>query len=115
MSIDLADFQNKARNAIKTFWGKREVARRKQSTNGKADQGERAGVTAGKNMDGFLELVKEIVYCNGLKHADICLGGTLQYFVPQACAGKIVFICLRHSFPTNGFKNGGIFRVIPAD
>ncbi|MCP4579888.1 MAG: restriction endonuclease [Deltaproteobacteria bacterium] len=73
MSIDLADFQNRARNAIRTFWGEREAARRKQSRNGKADQGERAGVTAGKNMDGFLDLVKEIVHRNGLDHADICL------------------------------------------
>lgn len=73
MGIDLADFQNKAQNAIKSFWGKREAARKKQSTNGKVDQGERAGVTSGKNMDGFLDLVKEIVHRNGLAHADICL------------------------------------------
>lgn len=73
MSIDLADFQSKAQDAIKAFWGKREAARKKQSVNGKADQGERAGVTSGKNMDGFLALVKEIVHSNGLAHADICL------------------------------------------
>ncbi len=73
MSIDLADFQNRTQKAIKAFWGKREAARQKQSTSGKADQGERAGVTAGKNMDGFLDLANEIVQRNGLKHADICL------------------------------------------
>ena len=73
MSIDLADFQNKAQNAIKAFWGKREAARQRQSANGNVDQGERAGVTAGKNMDGFLTMVKEVVHRNGLEHADICL------------------------------------------
>lgn len=73
MSIDLAGFQSKAQDAIKAFWAMREAARKKQSVNGKADQGERAGVTAGKNMDGFLTLVKEIVHSNGLAHADICL------------------------------------------
>ncbi len=71
MSIDLADFQNKAQNAIKAFWGKREAARQRQSANGNVDQGERAGVTAGKNMDGFLTMVKEVVHRNGLEHADI--------------------------------------------
>ena len=73
MSIDLADYQNKAREAVKAFWGNREVARKKQIESGKRDQGERAGVTAGKNMEGFLALVKDIVHLNGLGHADICL------------------------------------------
>jgi hypothetical protein len=49
----------------------REKARQKQIEAGKADQGERAGVTAGKNVDGFVSLVKNIVRANGLKHADI--------------------------------------------
>ena len=57
MGIDLADYQTKAREAIRAFWGTREAARQKQIESGKADQGERAGVTAGKNMDGFLALV----------------------------------------------------------
>lgn len=72
MSIDLADYQNKAREAVKAFWGNREAARKKQIESGKIDQGERAGVTAGKNMDGFLALVKDLVHLNGLGHADIC-------------------------------------------
>ena len=66
MSIDLADYENKAREAVKAFWGNREAARQKQVESGKADQGERASVTAGKNMDGFLALVKDIVRLNGL-------------------------------------------------
>ena len=51
MSIDLADYQIRARDTVKNFWRKREVARQKQIESGKVDQGERAGVTAGKNMD----------------------------------------------------------------
>lgn len=73
MGIDLADYQTKAREAIRAFWGTREAARQKQIESGKTDQGERAGVTAGKNMDGFLALVREIVCRNGLENADICL------------------------------------------
>jgi hypothetical protein len=53
------------------FWGNREKARQKQIEAGKADQGERAGVTAGKNMDGFTALIIDIVKANGLAHAQI--------------------------------------------
>jgi hypothetical protein len=73
MTLDLADYPTKAREAIKAFWGNREAARQRQFESGKTDQGERAGVTAGKNMDGFLALVQKIVRLNGLEHADICL------------------------------------------
>ncbi len=73
MSLDLANYQNGAREAVKAFWGNREAARQKQIESGKADQGERAGVTAGKNMDGFLALAKNVVQLNGLAQAEICL------------------------------------------
>ena len=53
------------------FWGNRAKAKQKQIEAGKADQGERAGVTAGKNMDGFLALIIDIVEANGLAHAEI--------------------------------------------
>jgi len=71
MALDLVDYEQKAREAVKAFWGNREAARQKQTESGKADQGERAGVTAGKNMDGFLALVRDIVKANGLADAEI--------------------------------------------
>ncbi len=71
MAIDLADYERKARKAVQMFWGTRETARQNQIKSGRADQGERAGVTAGKNMDGFIALVIDIVRSNGLNHADI--------------------------------------------
>ena len=71
MALDLVDYENKAREAVKAFWGNRTAARQKQLESGKVDQGERAGVTAGKNMDGFLALVLDIVRANGLAHAEI--------------------------------------------
>lgn len=71
MALDLVDYERKAREAVQAFWGNREAARLKQIESGKADQGERAGVTAGKNMDGFIALVIDIVRANGLAHADI--------------------------------------------
>jgi type II restriction enzyme len=71
MALDLVDYERKAREAVQAFWGNREAARLKQIESGKADQGERAGVTAGKNMDGFVALVLDIVRANGLAHAAI--------------------------------------------
>ena len=71
MPIDLVDYETKAREAVQAFWGNREKARQKQIESGKMDAGERAGVTAGKNMDGFAALVIDIVRANGLGHADI--------------------------------------------
>lgn len=71
MAIDLINYEEQARNAVQTFWGNREKAQQKQKEYGKTDQGERSGVTTGKNMDGFLDLVIEIVRANGLAHAEI--------------------------------------------
>ena len=71
MALDLVDYEQKAHDAVKAFWGNRQAARQKQIESGKADQGERAGVTAGKNMNGFLALVLDVVRANGLAHAEI--------------------------------------------
>lgn len=71
MAIELVDYELKACEAIKAFWGNREAAKQKQIESGKADQGERAGVTAGKNMDGFIALIMDVIHANGLAHADI--------------------------------------------
>jgi hypothetical protein len=71
MPIDLVDYERKAREATMAFWGNREKARQKQIEAGKPDQGERAGVTAGKNMDGFVALVIDLVKANGLAHAQL--------------------------------------------
>lgn len=71
MALDLVDYEQKARKAVKAFWKKRKAATQKQIESGKADQGERTGVTSGKNMDGFVALVVDIVRANGLAHAQI--------------------------------------------
>lgn len=71
MGIDLADYERKAREATMAFWGNREKAKQKQIEAGKVDQGERAGVTAGNNMDGFVALVMDLVEANGLSRNEI--------------------------------------------
>lgn len=71
MAIDLVNYEEKARQAIKKFWQMRDEAKQKQVDAGKSDQGERAGVTGGRNMDGFLELILDVVRANGLAEAEI--------------------------------------------
>jgi hypothetical protein len=66
MAIDLADYELKARESVKAFWGNREAARKKQIDSGRLDQGERSAVTAGRNMDGFVALILDLVAANGL-------------------------------------------------
>ncbi|MBN8552155.1 MAG: PaeR7I family type II restriction endonuclease [Caulobacterales bacterium] len=71
MALDLVDYEHQTREAIMAFWGNREKAKQKQIEAGVVDQGERAGVTGGKNMDGFIALVIDLVHANGLGHAQI--------------------------------------------
>jgi Restriction endonuclease XhoI len=71
MPLNLCDYETKAHDAIKAFWQTRDDAKQKQLAAGKSDQGERAGVTGGKNMDGFSNLVIELVKANGLPDAQI--------------------------------------------
>ncbi len=70
MALELVNFEEKAYDAVKAFWGNREAARQKQVESGKADQGERAGVTAGKNMDGFIAMILDVIKANGMPNAD---------------------------------------------
>jgi len=63
MGVDLSNYEDDVCDA----------ARLKQQESGTSDQGERSGVTAGKNMDGFVNLVEKVVHSNGLPNAQIHL------------------------------------------
>ena len=71
MSVDLVDYQTQAKDSVMAFWGNRQKARQKQIETGGVDQGERAGVTGGKNMDGFIALLISLIKANGLPHESI--------------------------------------------
>lgn len=73
MSIELAEYDIHASKAVRAFWRKRAGAHRKPLSSGRVDQGERSSVTAGNNMNGFLELLREIIRRNGLERASICV------------------------------------------
>lgn len=86
MALDLANYEEAAREATMAFWGNRQKAIEAQQEAGRIDQGGRAGVTAGKNMDGFLALLADLVVANGLPlksiHQDKSVVTLPGYFRP---------------------------------
>lgn len=73
MSIQIDDFEKDARKAVRAFWKNRLRAGVSQKNRGVVDQGTRSQVTAGKNMDGFSELMVAVAKAHGLKQADVHL------------------------------------------
>lgn len=71
MGIDLNNFEERAAHAVRVFWDSRAAAVERQRLNGVLDQDERAGVTSGKNMDGFVTLIADLVAANGLHDAEL--------------------------------------------
>lgn len=71
MGIELANFEAKASAAVKGFWLARASAAARSLAKGTSDTGERAGVTSGKNMDGFAQLFADLVRANGLLDAEV--------------------------------------------
>lgn len=82
MTLNLAGYQKKARESVKAFWGNRSAAQLKQQEAGKSDQGQRGAVTAGKNMDGFVALLMDLVKANGLRNAQVIREGRIPLTLP---------------------------------
>lgn len=60
------------RQAIKHFWSTRETQAQKQgAASGSRDAGSRTAVTGGRQMDGFIFLVREYLCKNGLPQAHV--------------------------------------------
>ncbi len=82
MALKLANYQKKATESVKAFWGNRDAAHKKQIEAGKSDAGSRGAVTAGKNMDGFVALLIDLIEANGLKDATIIREGRIPLTLP---------------------------------
>jgi len=82
MAIDLGALDRTMPKAVRHFWKARVKAARSQKKRGRADQGNRAGVTAGKNMDGFVAMVRQIILDNGVAKADVFCDGRADVTIP---------------------------------
>ena len=71
MALDSA-LEQKLRSAIKHFWTTRKSQSKKQGAKtGTRDAGARTAVTGGRQMDGFVSLVREYLCSNGLPKAQV--------------------------------------------
>ena len=80
------DLDSKVREAIEFFWNTRTGQSEKQLSSGGHDQGNRSAVTGGKQLDGFVNLIKSILMLNGIKEESIFFQTALElpgYFRPN--------------------------------
>jgi hypothetical protein len=81
-----SDMENRIRQAIQFFWNTRDGQISRQEANAFHDQGNRGAVTGGKQLDGFLELIKEILISNGVIERTIFTAQKLElpgYYRPS--------------------------------
>ena len=71
MSLNLTDLDERAVDAVRTFWTVRSATAERQAKSKRRDRGGRSAVTAGKHLDGFTGLLAELTAENGLPEADI--------------------------------------------
>lgn len=79
MSINLSNFEEQTRSAVKQFWLSRSNALLMSK---ESDHGERGSVTSDKNMDGFLDIIRAIVSNNGLSDFDLHMSRSLYLTLP---------------------------------
>lgn len=72
MNPVLAGLEDKLKNAVRKFWELRgQQANNQGGDEGDKDRGDRGAVTGGKHLDGFRDLVAELLIASGLKRATI--------------------------------------------
>jgi hypothetical protein len=72
--------------AVKTFRSTRSLQAKKQTQDGRSDQGSRGSVTGGKQMDGFVSLIRDTIHEAGLPKECVHCSSTLElpgFFRPE--------------------------------
>jgi len=82
MAVDVSALDTHLPQAVRQFWRARRTAAKSQRKRGTADQGNRSGVTAGKNMNGFVSLVKRIIVDNGVPKDQVFSQGRNVLTIP---------------------------------
>ena len=80
------DLDERIENAIRYFWTTRTGQIDRQNAHGVRDQGNRGAVTGGKQLDGFVELVYDLLLFNGVPKECIFTDFNLElpgYFRPN--------------------------------
>ena len=82
MPIELSGFDARMKKAVRHFWRARDLAATTQRSRGVKDQGNRASVTAGKNLSGFVRMTAEIIRDNGIPETDIHVTARSDVTIP---------------------------------
>lgn len=82
MGINLDAYHSMMNPAVAEFWTARNAASRSQIDRGVVDQGNRSSVTAGKNLDGFCRMVRQIIIDNGIPAECIHTSGRTALTLP---------------------------------
>lgn len=80
------DLEDRIASAVEFFWATRNGQIARQNLVGTHDQGNRGAVTGGKQLDGFVELIKEVLILNGVPERCIFIDTDLElpgYFRPN--------------------------------
>jgi len=62
----MKELRDRAAKAVRFFWATRKGQQEKQANSGKRDQGIRGSVTGGAQMDGFVDLVRDLLIEQGV-------------------------------------------------
>jgi hypothetical protein len=83
--MKLNNISNRLKKAVSFYWETREQQQKKQLSSGTKDQGARSAVTGGAQMDGFIQLLTEVIVESGINSKYIFNNHSLQlpgYFRP---------------------------------
>ena len=73
-----ADLDTRISNAIDFFWTTRSEQKKKQNDSDIHNQNNRSAVTGGKQLDGFVELISDILVMNGVPKTSIFTNSDLE-------------------------------------
>jgi len=72
------DIELRVKDAIKFFWSARDGQIKRQAVGEAHDQGNRGAVTGGKQLDGFIELIRQILIANEVNDNHIFCNKNLE-------------------------------------
>jgi len=78
MTSLIKDLDSHISQAVTHFWRKRQEQEDKQKASGRKDQGSRSAVTGGAQMDGFIELITNIIVKSGIDKQFIFYDSALE-------------------------------------
>jgi len=88
------DIQKRVGDAVRSFWATRQSqAERQGRATGVRDAGARSAVTGGAQMDGFVELVRDVLQQNGVRESDVHSKRRIEipgWFRPEKCWDLLV-------------------------